>query len=311
MQQTLHISLAISASYITMSSCNDLPHADLHDACQAAKTKVNCKEVKLLGLTSTSRTMLVTSYQNLRVLKVTYGDDSSHATANLMQELQTIVPLPGIHYHGEIGNRFHGWFMMVMEYIDNAVLLSEFQGEPTEQFYKEMRKIIHTTRSHSNELPNEGHYMVRDSYFKECTGEQATCVIFTTQEFMDRRTQQASNSTIDMSSIACESVLSHCDLLPRNIFISYDGNHVVSIIDWEMAGYYPDFYEFYKYLHEFETIGKPPTSFTSKWLDLFRTSSVQEVYKYEMMVHEQHCIKYGSQSNVISVPQASNATKLP
>lgn len=294
MQQTLLILLITSSLYTMTSLCSGLPRPELDDACQYAKTKANCKEVRLLQLTSTSRTMLVTNYQSLRVLKVTYGSDSSYATASLMQELQTIVPLPGIYYHGEIGNRFHDWFMMVMEYIDSAVLLSEFQGEPTEQFYEEMRKIIHTIRSHSSELSSKGHYMVRDSYFKECAGEEATCVISTTQEFMDRRTQQAPKSTTDMSSIVCKSVLSHCDLLPRNIFISHDGNHVVSIIDWEMAGYYPDFYEFYKYLHEFETIGQPSTSFTSKWLDLFRTSSVQEVYGHEMAVHDYHRIKYES-----------------
>jgi len=299
MQQMLPGALLMLGLTETMGPHNSPGHPELDDACQVAKTKANCKEVRLLQLTSSSRTMLVTNYQSLRVLKVTYGDDSSYATANLMQELQTIVPVPGVHYHGEIGNRFRGWFMMVTEYIDNGVPLSEFQGEPTEQFYEEMRGIIHAIRSQSSELSINGHYQVRDSYFKECTGEQATCIISTTQEFMDRRiefmdrrVQQAPENSADMSSIVCKSVLSHCDLLPRNIFISHDGNHVVSIIDWEMAGYCPDFYEFYKYLHEFESIGKAPTSFTSKWLDLFRTPSVQEVYEHEMMVHEYHRTKY-------------------
>ena len=48
--------------------------------------------------------------------------------------------------------------------------------------------------------------------------------------------------------------------MPRNILISKDGKHLVSILDCEMAGYYPDFYEFFKYLHEFKECVYAPST---------------------------------------------------
>ncbi|KAF9234081.1 hypothetical protein BU15DRAFT_53061, partial [Melanogaster broomeanus] len=36
--------------------------------------------------------------------------------------------------------------------------------------------------------------------------------------------------------------LTHGDLLPRNILV--DGSRITAIIDWETAGFYPEFWEY-------------------------------------------------------------------
>lgn len=40
-------------------------------------------------------------------------------------------------------------------------------------------------------------------------------------------------------------VLTHGDLVPRNILVR-EGGHVVAIIDWEMSGFYPEYWEYAK-----------------------------------------------------------------
>lgn len=47
-------------------------------------------------------------------------------------------------------------------------------------------------------------------------------------------------------------VLSHCDLHPRNILVVDDPDGMVrisSIVDWEMGGWYPEYWEMYKALN--------------------------------------------------------------
>lgn len=42
-------------------------------------------------------------------------------------------------------------------------------------------------------------------------------------------------------------VFSHCDLAPRNIMVR--DNRIVALIDWEAAGWYPEYWEYVKFLH--------------------------------------------------------------
>ena len=53
--------------------------------------------------------------------------------------------------------------------------------------------------------------------------------------------------------------------------------------------YYPDFYEFFKYLHDFkECVYAPSPLFIETWLNFFRTPSVDCVAKYENAIHDEH-----------------------
>jgi thiamine kinase-like enzyme len=44
-----------------------------------------------------------------------------------------------------------------------------------------------------------------------------------------------------------EIVLTHADLSPRNIIVK--GDKVVGILDWEMAGFYPEYWKYVKAMY--------------------------------------------------------------
>ncbi|KAF5121146.1 hypothetical protein E5D57_013482 [Metarhizium anisopliae] len=55
-------------------------------------------------------------------------------------------------------------------------------------------------------------------------------------------------------------VPTHADLHPRNIMVDWDTEegdnlHITAIIDWELAGWYPEYWEFVKALHTVDTKG--------------------------------------------------------
>lgn len=87
----------------------------------------------------------------------------------------------------------------------------------------------------------------------------------------------------------CNKVLSYSDMMPRTIFISHDGKRLVSAIDWEMAGYYPDFYEVFKYLHRFKYEDSRESKFTERWLQIFWTETARLVGRLEGNIRNDYC----------------------
>jgi hypothetical protein len=59
-----------------------------------------------------------------------------------------------------------------------------------------------------------------------------------------RRTPEEVADALPPSS----SVLTHCDLVPRNILVY--GTRITGIIDWEFAGWYPEYWEYTNMRHE-------------------------------------------------------------
>lgn len=285
--------------------------AELPRALELAKDRVNCTEVKVLSSTRTTHTTLVLCQHVLRVLKVSL-DAESPTSVCVMKALHGSIPIPTVvhaEYLQQSNTKPCRWYMVLMEYVNNAVLLSEFAGEPTDQFYKEMKQIVSVIREHPASRGGRVPWEVRDSYFLECSGSSKPHEYSCVRDFMAPRLGcgNAEISDIDGAPI----VLCHCDLVPRNIFISYDGNHVISIIDWEMTSYCPDFYEYYKYLHEFKEVGGPPTLFTSKWLDIFNVPNVERAAECENAIHELHTRKYRGCSTDTSSSNIENITPEP
>lgn len=71
-------------------------------------------------------------------------------------------------------------------------------------------------------------------------------------------------------------VLTHGDLHPRNIMVEWqeqDGTHnikITSILDWEMAGWYPEYWEFTKALATVDARGGP----LADWCDYLPTDTI-------------------------------------
>ncbi|KAF2433942.1 phosphotransferase enzyme family protein [Tothia fuscella] len=71
-----------------------------------------------------------------------------------------------------------------------------------------------------------------------------------------------------------EIVFTHGDLRPNNIIVK--NGHVTAIVDWEMAGWYPDYWEFVKAFHQ--------EMFTSDWAS--HLLGVLTPYYCEQLMHE-------------------------
>lgn len=74
-------------------------------------------------------------------------------------------------------------------------------------------------------------------------------------------------------------VLTHGDFVPRNILVSKDGDRVVGIVDWEMAGFYPEYWEYCK-AHFF-------ADYESEWIKERVPDRILEKYSMELglLVH--------------------------
>lgn len=90
-------------------------------------------------------------------------------------------------------------------------------------------------------------------------------------------------------AIACHQrtghrvVLSHCDLTPRNIIVK-DGR-VAALIDWEEAGWYPEYWEYVKFFQR-------PAAKTPDWQNfadvVFTEHYPDELLDYLTLTHYQH-----------------------
>ncbi|KID95611.1 phosphotransferase enzyme family protein, partial [Metarhizium majus ARSEF 297] len=69
-------------------------------------------------------------------------------------------------------------------------------------------------------------------------------------------------------------VATHADLHPRNIMVEWDTEeggslHITAIINWELAGWYPEYWEFVKALHTVDTKGA-----LADWYEYLPTAAI-------------------------------------
>lgn len=76
--------------------------------------------------------------------------------------------------------------------------------------------------------------------------------------------------------------LTHADLSPRNIIVS--GDQVAGILDWEMAGFYPEYWEYIKALYH--------PDWQSSWVNEGIVDTILEPYYLEhaVMLHMQEAV---------------------
>jgi hypothetical protein len=71
-----------------------------------------------------------------------------------------------------------------------------------------------------------------------------------------------------------EIILTHGDISPRNIIVQ--GSKVVAILDWEMAGFYPEYWEYAKALYR--------PAWESDWIKDKAVNTILEPYLTELAV---------------------------
>ncbi|KAF3287394.1 hypothetical protein TWF970_007118 [Orbilia oligospora] len=171
------------------------------------------------------------------ILKVGSYRLSEAATMQYIAE-NTTIPVPKVYgsYKDEKTQKTH----LVMEYIEGDCLedvWEDFGLEKKEDIISQLKRILDELRS-LEETPR-GPYSSEEEF---------------SQGIIDTLLEKEATA---FPRLVCEMVqdilkghkivLTHGDFLPRNILVK-DGK-VVAILDWEMAGWYPEYWEYTKIMY--------------------------------------------------------------
>lgn len=178
----------------------------------------------------------------------------SEVAAMELARSRTSIPIPNV-YNCYFVEATEQWCIL-MEYIQGEVLQEawdEASGEWKASIIQQLKTFMAELRSiKGNLIGTVDGQSCRDQFFED---QSETYGPFATEKdfhnaLIDvmRATQQ--NAWVEIvagfvqSLPAHEIVLTHSDLAPRNIIVR-DGK-VVAILDWELAGYYPEYWEYVK-----------------------------------------------------------------
>ncbi|QSZ30311.1 hypothetical protein DSL72_004833 [Monilinia vaccinii-corymbosi] len=214
-------------------------------------------------------------YSEDRVLKITtFGDVRKEVS--IMERVRGLIPVPIVYEHGEsIGLQY-----ILMEMIQNSVMLSDFNGQIKPSVMSQMKKYISLMRSLPPPPGNKGDYIEHYLHVFYANSPYDGPENLVESIVLGSTGEKVSVPKLEHSKL----VLSHCDLWPENVMVSMDGTTVTSIIDWQLAGYYPDFYEHFKY--RFVAIMEKQETALAEWIDMFSTPETALLKKYENMTYD-------------------------
>lgn len=213
---------------------------------------------------------------NVSVLKMS-STEGILTQVPILARVNVVAPTPRVIRSGE----YLGVSYLVMTHADGVSMemcTSSIAGDVYEQLGAYVKAI------RTLEFPGLCPGTTRDYFVTATSGTEA--VDLRPKNFMLARLDGMSVSHEKLPALNdARTVISHCDLHPRNVIISHDGRSLVSIIDWDDSGYYPDFYEYFLYLHLYtlEGIKLDPSSKT--WLGMFRTHIADALMPYEREIH--------------------------
>lgn len=228
--------------------------------CSAMCAKYEADIERVISYTEDTYVAVLNNKSKRLLLKLTMFGDVSKEVA-LMDDARELVPVPKVYEYGEeIGVRF-----MLMEYVEGSVAMSEYQDELSESLYGELKGIVSRIRSIKRDYSLGD---VDDHYLKVCRFGLSKYNNAT--EFMRARLCGVGLDDCPLPDLTkSELVLSHCDLWPYNVMVSRDGARVTGIIDWQTAGYYPDFYERSTYMFRCRLECLHNVAHVRAWIDVF------------------------------------------
>ncbi|KAI9747698.1 MAG: hypothetical protein M4579_007411 [Chaenotheca gracillima] len=170
----------------------------------------------------------------------------------------TTVPVPRVHhsYQDSTSSKVH----IVMDYVSGDTLEEvwpKLQEDEKSRILDQLQDILRQLRSLKGSFIGsiDGSFC-EDVLFSECAdpvgpfeSEKAFSagMIAALQEKDQNIWVDLVSRMIESTMHGHEIVLTHGDFLPRNILIQ--GDKVVAILDWEMAGWYPEYWEYCKIMY--------------------------------------------------------------
>lgn len=247
------------------------------DLLQEIYSIIGLQPIRTVASDGCSAAIVVQRDDTKMILKVTsFGDVDLEV--NVMRLVGDTVPVPTVYKcgtHLEVN-------CILMSYIADSVSMLEFEGEISEDVYSSLRKYINDIRS----LQCPSNYASTHDYnLGICKSSRIK--YRNSQEFIERVLSCMNISDVSVPLLdRSKLVLSHCDLWPRNVMISADGVKVTAIVDWQTAGYYPDFYEYLSYRFRCNVDGLEYTPELSDWINMFETDCCGALEGVESAIYD-------------------------
>lgn len=172
---------------------------------------------------------------------------------------------------------FNTYYFIITEFIENCINLNNYLGLVSNELYNNIQQTIAFIRN-TEMIGIFDNSCLHDPYLVE------EIHYIDINDFMMRRLKilDINKSNINLPDISL--CFSHCLLLPENILISDDGKELKAILNWRYCGFYPDFYEYYKYNHMYK---HEILSFDiEEWLSMFATDSIERVKNIEKIISD-------------------------
>lgn len=210
---------------------------------------------------------------------IKYGPSVNFSEAESMIFIKnnTNIPVPNILDIYVHNNENY----IVMEYVEGNTLdeiWKDISKDIKESIFKQLKFYIYKLR----ELPSENY--IGCINYKPCTDSLINgSGYFNSEdelnyEIIKRVKTVCKNNYINIYSRCLKTnhkiVFTHGDINPRNIIIK--NNNIVSILDWEMSGWYPEYWEYVKTLSS--------VKWSSDWV--IYAQNITENYDFEFIVDD-------------------------
>ncbi|KAJ7650857.1 kinase-like domain-containing protein [Roridomyces roridus] len=189
-----------------------------------------------------------------RVVKTTRHTIPTEALTLDYIAANTSIPVPRVHHLYKDG---YGYQYLVMDYVDGIELEVAWKTlGPQERL-----AVVHQLRDYIGQLralkpPHPGaveavngglchDFRVRGGEgFRFDTVSEFQLLLGRSWILENKRDKYERHASAlqRCASRTCRTVFTHCDLAPRNILVS--GSRIVGIVDWEMSGWYPEYWEY-------------------------------------------------------------------
>ncbi|KAJ7449233.1 kinase-like domain-containing protein [Mycena latifolia] len=229
----------------------------------------------------------VTRISRTRAIKTTSRTLLTEAHTLDYIAANTTIPVPRVH---RVFKDSRGHPNIVMEYVDGTELEAMWDDlQPIDRL-----AVMHQLRDYIGQLrrlkpPHPGaveaingtsckDFRVRPDPFGPFSSVAEFQTFLGRDWLMENKPAEYGQSIPALQRCVSRSyrtVFTHCDLAPRNILIK--GTRIVGIVDWEMAGWYPEYWE---YTQAFFSNLLHPDGF---W-ELFETEAVPERYPDELIM---------------------------
>jgi tRNA A-37 threonylcarbamoyl transferase component Bud32 len=229
---------------------------------------------------------LVPVYKIDSKIVVKTGDSVREAEAAAMKLVsdKTSIPVPKIY--NVYTDTATGHVRIIMEFIDGDRLCDtwdEYSSDEKDEVLNQLRDYVTQLRTLKGSfIGSVDGTCCEDQMFTDEIGAYGP---YTDEESFNKGIATAVKNTLTGSWVDRvadmvmtlnnhDTVMTHGDLNPRNVLVK--GSKVVAVLDWEMAGFYPEYWEYVKALYR--------PDWNSSWIKDRAVENIMKPYLPELAI---------------------------